>query len=197
MLKIGITGTIASGKTIISKIFNFFDIPVYNSDERAKELMTSNTEIINSLKEIFGEGIYINKQINKQLLSDFIYKSEENRLLINSIVHPKVLEDFNDYCNKINSEIVCVESALLFEANLDKILDKIIFVETPIELQIKYLYKRSNIEKDKALKIIDLQKKQFLDRKSSSAVEIKIINDNRQSLIEQILPIIYISKNNL
>lgn len=159
--------------------------------------MTSNTEIINSLKEIFGEGIYINKQINKQLLSDFIYKSEENRLLINSIVHPKVLEDFNDYCNKINSEIVCVESALLFEANLDKILDKIIFVETPIELQIKYLYKRSNIEKDKALKIIDLQKKQFLDRKSSSAVEIKIINDNRQSLIEQILPIIYISKNNL
>ncbi len=193
MLKIGITGTIGSGKTIVSKIFNSFDIPVYNSDERAKELMTSNTEIVNSLIKIFGNEIYFNNTINKQLLSKFIFESEENRLLINSIVHPKVLEDFVDYCKKINSEIVCVESALLFEANLDKILDKIIFIETPIELQIEHLYKRSNIEKDKALKIIDLQNKQFVNKK----IDYKIINDNRQSLIEQIQSIIDISKKKL
>lgn len=187
MLKIGITGTIGSGKSLISNVFKYFNIPVYNSDERAKILMTSKIEIIDKLKEIIGEEAYINKELNKNLLSNYIFSSEKNRLLINSIVHPIVLQDFLKYSQKIETKILCLESALIFEAKLDSYLDKIILVETPIELQIKYLKNRSEIPRNKAINIINLQNKQFINKK----IDI-IINDNNKSIIEQILSIIKI-----
>lgn len=181
-IKIGITGLIGSGKSVVSKVFETFKIPVYNADFYAKELINTNPEIINEFKRNFGKNIYLENKINKILLSDMIFKSEKNRILVNSIVHPKVEDHFHEWCDTQESSICAIEAALIYEAGFDKFLDVVIAVESPEDIIIERICKRDGISEEKAkLRVNSQQHNVELSSKSNY----KIINDNNKSIILQ------------
>jgi dephospho-CoA kinase len=183
MTKLGITGTIGSGKSIVSHIFETIGIPVYIADLEAKRLMLQNREIMSALKTRFGNQVYINDNINKQFLADRIFNNEDDRKFVNATVHPIVINDFVKWTSQQNnSDIVAIESALIFESGIDKIIDYTIIVESPIKLASERISNRDNISIDEALKKINLQLNN-LPKKVKA--DFYIQNDEENSLIIQ------------
>ena len=181
MISIGITGIIGSGKSMLSQVFRSMDIPVYDADTRAKELMNNNFTIRIRLKLEFGEETYRNDKINKEYLRKIVFSDEKNRQIINSIVHPAVKNDFIAWREKTGAKIVAIESAIIFDAKLEDILDKIIFVEAAEDILVKRICFRDNVSEEIALNKIKLQRENA-GREKCDAI---FINDRNHSLIEQ------------
>lgn len=181
MISIGITGIIGSGKSMLSQVFRSMDIPVYDADTRAKELMNNNFTIRIRLKLEFGEETYRNNKINKEYLRKIVFGDEKNRQIINSIVHPAVKNDFIAWREKTGAKIVAIESAIIFDAKLEDILDKIIFVEAAEDILVKRICFRDNVSEEIALNKIKLQRENA-GREKCDAI---FINDRNHSLIEQ------------
>ena len=181
MIKIGITGIIGSGKSMLSQVFRSMDIPVYDADSKAKVLMNNNIQIRDSLVSAFGESTYINGKINKNYLRKVVFGNEDKRQIVNSIVHPTVKNDFIAWTQETGNGIVAIESAIIFDAQLEDILDKIIFVEAPEHILIKRICIRDNVSEEIALNKIKLQQKKS-GREKCDAI---FVNDRNHSLIEQ------------
>lgn len=181
MISIGITGIIGSGKSMLSQVFRSMDIPVYDADTRAKELMNNNFTIRIRLKLEFGEETYRNDKINKEYLRKIVFDDEKNRQIINSIVHPAVKNDFIAWREKTGAKIVAIESAIIFDARLEDILDKIIFVEAAEDILVKRICFRDNVSEEIAINKIKLQRENA-GREKCDAI---FINDRNHSLIEQ------------
>lgn len=181
MISIGITGIIGSGKSMLSQVFRSMDIPVYDADTRAKELMNNNFAIRIRLMLEFGEETYRNDKINKEYLRKIVFGDEKNRQIINSIVHPAVKNDFIAWREKTGAKIVAIESAIIFDAKLEDILDKIIFVEAAEDILVKRICFRDNVSEEIAINKIKLQRENA-GRDKCDAI---FINDRNHSLIEQ------------
>lgn len=188
MISIGITGIIGSGKTTVCKIFDILGIPVYNADINAKKLMLSDNHIKKNMIKHFGQDIYSDNGINKPYLSNRIFNSEQDRELVNSIVHPAVIKDFTEWKKLKQQKIVAIETALLYEAKIDKITDCIILVKSPKNILLQRIMQRDNISETDAEKRINSQSKN-IPEKSEQKLKI-IINDGKKSLIEQCLEIL-------
>lgn len=159
MLKIGLTGGIGSGKSIVAKAFEMLGVPVYNSDLRAKHLMNTNPDIRKQLITCFGKGVYNgDSTINRKYLAERIFKNKESLSSINEIVHPVVRKDFATWCeeNK-NVQYVIQESAILFDTGLYKNFDKIITVSADEEIRIQRVVSRDSVSEDSVLERIKNQ----------------------------------------
>ena len=181
MISIGITGIIRSGKSMLSQVFRSMDIPVYDADSKAKLLMNNNVQIKEALIENFGEDTYTNGAINKEYLRKIVFGNEENRRLVNSIVHPAVKQDFIDWQQNTGSKITAIESAILFDAKLEDILDHIIFVDAPEDVMVGRICLRDKVSEDVAISKIRMQRK----NSGREKCDYIFINDRNHSLIEQ------------
>ncbi|MCF2592546.1 dephospho-CoA kinase [Bacteroides caecigallinarum] len=157
---LGITGGIGSGKSYFSSSLRLRGLPVYDSDSEAKKLMLEDENIVSSLKELLGEQVYISGNLNKQLLASYVFSSPENALKVNSIVHPRVKKAFlewADECFSMGHNIVAIESAILFEAGFNDIVDKVVMIHAPLDIRISRVMARDNTSKDKVMERIKLQ----------------------------------------
>ena len=187
MKRIGITGGIGAGKSLVAEIIKAMGYPVYNSDERAKELTDSNPKIKEGLIHLFGEEIYQNDTLNKFALAQAIFSDESLREKVNALIHPIVREDFNLWALAQNNALVFNESAILFETGSFKNFDAIILVYAPIELRIKRIMKRDNCSENEVLKRMNSQ---FSDEEKYQLTEFRVLNDEQTPLLEQVEQII-------
>lgn len=187
MLKIGLTGGIGSGKTVVSEIFQMFHIPVYNADEQAKYLNDHSESIRSALREKFGNNIYQGNKLNRPLFAQLIFSNPENVAIANNIIHPVLMHDFERWLNTLKSKIAVMEAAILLEANLASHFDKIIVVQSPKDLRIKRATLRDNIESGKIEQRIE---NQWDDAQRNAFADFVILNDNQNSLIRQVSKIL-------
>lgn len=188
MITIGITGGIGSGKSTVSSIFSVLHIPTYIADIESKKLTATSPIIKEKLIALFGDSLYKNDALDKQLLASYIFTNKANLEAVNAIIHPEVDKHFCNWINAhSNSPLVAVEAAILFESGMDRFVDKIITVYTPIEERIKRVMSRDNVSKDKVLERINSQ---MSDEEKISRSDFVIYNDNSKSLISQVLTII-------
>ena len=110
-----------------------------------------------------------------------MFGDEKNRQIVNSIVHPAVKKDFIAWREKTGAKIVAIESAIIFDAKLEDILDKIIYVEAAEDILVKRICLRDNVSEEIALEKINLQRKNS-GREKCDAI---FVNDRNHSLIEQ------------
>ena len=94
MLKVGLTGGIGSGKTLVGKVFNHIGIPVFNADLESKSIINTDIEVVKYLKNKFGDDIYSSDGINRQKMASIIFNDKKVLAEVNSIIHPKVREYF-------------------------------------------------------------------------------------------------------
>ena len=157
MIKVAITGGIGTGKTTISSMFADKGIPVFNSDEIAKEIMNTNSLLKDEIVTAFGDKAYDKNKLNKEYLSDVIFNNETLLKKINSIVHPYVAEEFNSWIQEQNSKYIIYESAIIFENQAEDFFDKIICVTASEEEVISRIMKRNDFSVDKIKSIISKQ----------------------------------------
>lgn len=192
MQKIGITGSIGSGKSIVCKIFEQLGVPVYYADERAKILMISNAEIITKVKLLFGNESYSETgELNRKHLSDIAFNNKDLLTQLNQIVHPIVFKDFDNWLfekEQLNIKYIIKEAALMFETDSYKKIDKFIVVTAPMELRISRTMQRDSILKEQVLSRMNNQLSQ--EEKLAKA-DYEIINNEEISLIEQVFSLHY------
>lgn len=185
-IKLGVTGGIGSGKSYVSSSLRLRGIPVFDSDSEAKKLMLEDKIIVSSLKGLLGDDVYIAGNLNKQLLASYIFSSPDNALKVNSIVHPRVKQTFlkwTDECFMRGCNVVAIESAILFEAGFDDIVDRVVMINAPLEIRISRVMLRDNVTRDKVMERINLQ---MPDEEKMLKSDFIIMNDGIMSLDVQI-----------
>jgi dephospho-CoA kinase len=184
MITIGLTGGIGSGKSVVAKLFETMDIPVYDSDKEAQKITSTSDYVKKCLSEHFGTKIYSKEILNKKLLSSLIFGNEKNLKFANSIIHPEVQKDFIQWKTKWEDKsYVVIESAILFETGFDKGVDVCISVSAPLEIRIARTQKRDKISLESVLNRINSQMPE--EEKNKKAAYI-IFNDNYQAILPQV-----------
>ena len=158
MIVIGITGGIGSGKTTISNILKEMGYPVFDCDKKAKFLCDIDPYVMKNIRDAFGKDIYVNNILNREKLARIVFNDKESLDKLNSIVHPKTREYMYDFIiAQMDNDICFVESAIMFESELNKLMDKIISVTAPQDVRIDRVIKRDNTTKEKVLERINNQ----------------------------------------
>ena len=183
---VGVTGGIGSGKSTVAHIFNALGVPVYNSDIRSKELLNTNSELKSRLIEQFGEEIYTSSGVDRKHFASIIFKDNKLLEISNSIIHPYVKKDFEDWVSAQSFTYSIKESAILFETAIYKQLDKIVLVTAPEELRIKRVVERDQTPEEVVLERI---KNQWEDAKKIPLADFTILNNETELLLPQVLKI--------
>lgn len=187
MKLIGITGGIGSGKSTIAKVFMSIGYPVYNSDTRAKELINSNEELINSIKLSFGDDLYNSQGLDRKKMASIVFNNPEKLELLNSIIHPAVGKDFEKWIDLQNTSFILKEAAILFETGIYKSLHKTILVSAPQETRIERVIKRDNTNREEVLSRMN---NQWSEEKKTELADYVIDNSGNKLVIPQVLEII-------
>jgi dephospho-CoA kinase len=187
MIRIGITGGIGSGKSVVSEIFTLLGIPVYISDKESKELTDSSPAIRSALEKLTGEKLYKSGKLDRKKLASIIFNDNETLRKVNQIIHPAVAEHFISWSEKQQGNVCGIESAILFESGFDRLTDITITVYAPERLRIERAVVRDGATADEIKRRIS---NQAPDEHKAERSQYVIINDGKHSLIRQILNIL-------
>ena len=195
MIKLGVTGGIGSGKSVVCEVLRLHDIPVYDADLEAKNLNDTSPVIREKLIEAFGAELYKNDKLDRKKLAQLIFNDEKNLHRVNSIIHPELAKHFEKWTDeRIEHPIAAIDAAVLFEAGFQQFVDKTITVFSPIETRIERVVKRDNLTREHILSRINSQ---MSDEEKIKLSDFVIINDNKHSILEQVSTILKTISNPL
>lgn len=186
-LKIGVTGGIGAGKSLVCRVFASLGVPVYNADSRAKQLMTSDLTLVGQVKGNFGDSSYTKEgELNRVFLAEQVFADPEKLALLNRLVHPRVGLDFEKWIQEHQqAPYVIKEAALIFESGSHKSLDGVVAVSAPVELRIRRTVIRDEHRSRKQVE--DIISKQLPEEERLAKAGFKIVNDEKNLLIPQVL----------
>ncbi len=185
--KVGITGGIGAGKSIISRIFKQLGISVYDADSRAKWLMNHDKNLKKEIIHLFGPDAYTEEGLNRTFIARQTFNNHSNLEKLNALVHPAVGNDYSTWEQEQKSPYTLKEAALLFEAGSFKDLDQIIVVSAPEELRIERVLTRDTHRTRKDIDAII--SKQWPQAKKEEKADFVINNDGQSLVIPQVLSI--------
>ena len=149
-MKIGITGTIASGKTSVSILLKKRGFPVFNADQYAKMSLHNGNECFDKLVDLLGEDIIgEDGDIDAKKMAQKIFTNEEYRLQVNSIVHPFVKKGMLRFMERNNGIVFC-EVPLLYEAKWEDCFDSILVVTCDRQVAIERLMRDRDYSEEEA-----------------------------------------------
>ena len=188
MICIAITGGISSGKSYVSALLEKAGIPVYNADNESKRLTTENTEIRCGLVNLLGEEVYAEGVLNKPMLASYLFANAENAARVNAIIHPCVKKDFKQWMEMhAESELVALESAILYESGFDDVVDTVVVVYAPKELRLKRAMLRDAASREQ---IEARMNAQMDDEEKCRKADFVVYNDGTFPLEEQLTSVI-------
>ncbi len=148
---IGITGSIACGKSTVSNYLKSKGYIVIDADKIGHEALDDDY-VKEKLILAFGNEILEDNKINRQKLGELVFGYSSNLNVLNSIIHPEIRKKILEKIDKNNDkELIFIDVALLFEAKFDDLVDKIIVVYVDENTQLTRLMKRNSISKKEAL----------------------------------------------
>ena len=177
-MKIGITGGIGSGKSYVCQRLQQRGFEVYDCDSAAKRLIRTSPEIREALTNLIGPHTYDDEgRLNKAAVAQFLLASEENAHAIDAIVHPAVFRDFEE------SGLQWMESAILFESGINRLVDCVIIVTAPQEVRIQRVMTRDHISREK---VLEWMGRQFPQDEVRRQADFEIINDGEADIDKQL-----------
>ena len=173
MLKVGLTGSIAVGKSHVCDVFRELGCRVLDADQTARDVVRKGTPGLSKIVEAFGQSVIAaDGELDRPKMAAIVFADEEKRLLLNSIVHPLVFEAQDRWLSEREAEdpngIAIVDAALMIESGGYKRFDKLIVVWCEPEIQLQRLKRRDRLSEDEAEKRVRSQmpqdeKKKFAD----------------------------------
>jgi len=162
MLRVGLTGSIAVGKSFVSGVLKEFGCHVVDSDELARKVVEKGTVGLGKVVEAFGAGVLRDDgTLDRAALGAVVFGSEEKRELLNSILHPLIMAEQDALLNLWEREdprgVGVVDAALLVESGGYKRFDKLVVVHCRPEVQLERLMRRNGLSREQALARIGAQ----------------------------------------
>jgi dephospho-CoA kinase len=162
MLKVGLTGGIASGKSLVARIFRELGAHVIDADRIVHDLLESDQDVYKEIVDYFGKDIIgADKSIDRRKVGDIVFNDPERRLWLNNCLHPRVFSIYNEQvrllCDRQPECIVVFDAALLIETGYHRGMDRVIVVYADREQQVGRLIARDNLSREQALARITSQ----------------------------------------
>lgn len=183
MYKVGITGGIGSGKSTVCAMLEEMGVAVYNSDARAKELMTTSATLREAIVARFGAECYTSEGLNRGYLAERVFGDAAELAALNSLVHPAVMADFEAWAERQEGSYVVFESAILFEAGLEQRVDMAVAVLSPEELRIERAMRRDGTTREQVVARI---RRQLSDDERADRAKYAIVNVDLEELREDV-----------
>jgi len=183
MLKVGLTGGIGSGKSVVSRILMAMGYTVFNSDNAARTIVNENSKVREVLCSEFGEDLYVDGKLDRPKLANIIFSDTTARQRVNDLIHPYVRQAFRELAENSQQSLIFNEAAILFETDAAAQMDRMILVTAPEALRIHRVMQRDGIsEEDVRLRM----KQQWSDAQKIPLADFQIINDDMQSVLAQV-----------
>lgn len=183
-IKIGITGGIGSGKSVVSKLLQLMGVPVYIADVESKRLTETDPDIRAALISLLGDEVYQDGKLNRPLLASYIFGNKDNLTMVNGIIHPRIKDDFRRWAQSHSSyPIVGIEAAILIEAGFTEDVDQVVLVYAPQEIRLRRAVSRDACA---AEQIQQRMRNQMPDEDKMAFAHHIIYNDDKQALIPQL-----------
>ncbi|MFO8022103.1 MAG: dephospho-CoA kinase [Perlabentimonas sp.] len=188
MIKIGVTGGIGSGKTMVCKVISAMGYPVYHADIEAKRIVNTNSEVIRKVKQLFGSNIYTQNSLDRKKLAGVVFNNADLLQKLNSIVHPAVADDFEKWVeNNSKSPLIFKEAAILFESGAYKTVDKVVAIWAPEDLRISRVSERDGVTKEQ---VMERMKNQIRQGELLERSDFVIKNSQQELLVPQVVKLI-------
>jgi len=192
MKSIGLTGGIGSGKSTVSRIFRIMGVPVYDSDSRAKRLMSKDADIQETIRSIFGkEAVEPGMEPNFRLIGKIAFEEPGKLEQLNRLVHPAVARDFDAWRKSRTEPLIVKEAAILLESGADRFLDGVIVVTAPEEMRIRRVMDRNGLSEQDVRRRIA---RQWPEEKLIAMATYRIRNDESTLVIPQVINLLNILK---
>ncbi len=186
-MKVGLTGSIGSGKTLVARIFETLGIEVFYADTEAK-LLLADPEVKAEITGHFGDHILDEQSriVNKRL-ADIVFNDPSSLMVLNAIIHPRVMRRLLEWFDNRRAGLYAVqEAAILLESGFDKECDVVVTVSAPEEIRIRRVMERDHVTRDEVLVRL---KNQWTDEQKRNRADYIIINDGTCMVIPQALRI--------
>lgn len=158
MLIIGLTGGIGSGKSTVAKLFQQLGVPIIDSDEIAREVVSPGSPLLNEISNYFGPQIIDHDgSLKRRELRELIFANNQDRIWLEQHLHPAIYERIREKINLINAPYCIIVIPLLIETNPGDLVDRILVIDSPKNLQIERVEKRDKTSKENILSIIQSQ----------------------------------------
>jgi len=155
---IGLTGGIGSGKTAVSDSFESLGIDVVDADLASRVVVQKGKPCLLKIAQHFGEDILTKEaELDRAKLREIIFKSEEEKNWLESLLHPAIANQIQDELNASKSPYTILVSPLLLETNQKDFCSKVLAVDVPVETQIERTLKRDGVSKEQVQAIINSQ----------------------------------------
>ena len=184
MLKIGLTGGIGSGKSVVAAIFQVLGIPVFDADKQAKSIMENDTQLVAAIKNLFGDDSYIDGKLNRPFIAKIVFNNAAKLQQLNALVHPATIAAADVWMNSQTSPYVVKEAALMFESASAAHLNYIIGVSAPYNIRLQRAMSRDNLGEQEIIARMERQMDEAIKMNLCNAV---IVNDGLRLLIPQVL----------
>ena len=156
-MNIGITGSIACGKSTVSDYLKEKGYTIIDADKLGHVALTSE-DVKRRLSETFGANILVNNEISREVLGKLVFGNDNNLKKLNNIIHPKIRELILKLQEEHeNEDLVFLDIALLYEANFVDLVEKVAVVYVDEDVQLERLMMRNALSKEEALKRIESQ----------------------------------------
>lgn len=183
MMLVGLTGGIGSGKSTVAEMFRDLDVPVYDSDLEAKQLMVTSMEMRQSILDLFGDEAYKGESLNRKYIADQVFKNTELLKKLNGIVHPAVRKHFLEWMEQQSAPYVIQETALIFENGVQDQYDATILVTAPLNVRLERVMKRDNTTEQA---VMDRMKNQMDDNQKIDLAQFCIENMDLDTTREKV-----------
>ena len=190
MIRIGITGGMGSGKSVVCELFRLHGVPIFDADKEAKLLNDTSPRIKEELTRHFGSDLYKEGKLDRQKLATLIFHDKQNLALVNSIIHPVLADQFIKWSKERDSyPFVVIDAAVLFEAGFEQHVDKVITIYAPEAERIERVTRRDGIRKSQ---VMARMQHQIPEEEKAKRADHVIDNDGQHSLIQQVANILQI-----
>ena len=166
-MKIGVTGGIGSGKSLVVNELERLGALVYHADKKAKELVYL-PEVKAQILKLFGDLAFENDIYNTKYIASIVFEDNTKLQALNAIIHPAVFRDLDKFCQENQGKTIIYESALMIETGHTHLFDIVILVTASLELRIERVMRRDEVDRISVQKRMDRQwsderKKEFAD----------------------------------
>lgn len=186
MLKVGLTGGIGSGKSLIAEMFKLLGVPVMHADATAKYLMEHDENLKAAISKLFGEEVYQNGRLNRPFLASLIFNDKPKLEALNALVHPATVAYGKKWFADQHFPYSIKEAAIFFESGTYVEMEKMIGVYAPVELRLKRAMDRDGVSEEQVRKRMQ---NQMNEEEKMKRCDYVIQNDGSRSIIEQVLQI--------
>lgn len=184
-IKVGVTGGIGSGKSLICKVFKILGIPVFDADSEAKRLMATDATLVAAIRSEFGDAAYHSDgTVNRGYLASQVFNDTKRLDVLNALVHPTAIQAGEAWARNQHAPYCIKEAALLFESGSFRLNDYTILVTAPEAMRITRVVQRDGVSPEQ---VLARMQRQWPDEEKARLADFTIVNDGKHAIIPQVL----------